>query len=79
MSLDQFHEERVAGQHGWVPRLAYPIEDLPKITGIPRTKWFEAVRSKTLTVRKAGRTTIVDHLEVARFIAALPTKGRQPD
>jgi hypothetical protein len=59
--------------------LAYPIETVPKITGIPRTKIFEAVRTKTLTVRKIGRSTIIERVELERFIKALPIKGRVPD
>jgi hypothetical protein len=78
MSLDQFHEKYVAGQNGPVPRLAYPIEDAPAITGIPRTKIFEAVRTKQLMVRKVGRTTIIEHPQLVRYLASLPVKGRQP-
>jgi hypothetical protein len=58
--------------------IAYPIETVPKITGIPRTKIFEAVRAKTLTVRKIGRSTIIERVELERFIKALPIKGRVP-
>jgi hypothetical protein len=76
VSLEQFDEKYVVGQHGPVPRLAYPIEDAPAITGIPRTKIFEAVRAKQLTVRKVGRTTIIEHPELVRYLASLPTKGR---
>ena len=36
------------------PPLAYPIEDAPAITGIPRTKIFEAIRTKQLTVRRSA-------------------------
>jgi hypothetical protein len=59
--------------------LAYAIEDAPAVTGIPRTKIFEAVRNKQLMVRKVGRTTIVEHPELLRFLMSLPAKGRLPD
>jgi hypothetical protein len=59
--------------------IAYPIETVPEITGIPRTKVFEAVRTKTLTARKIGRSTIIERVELERFIEALPIKGRVPD
>jgi hypothetical protein len=59
--------------------ISYPIETVPEITGIPRTKIFEAVRTKKLTARKIGRSTIVERVELERFIKALPTKGRPPD
>jgi hypothetical protein len=61
------------------PVLAYPIENTPAVTGIPRTKIFEAVREKQLTARKAGRSTIIEHPELLRFIRSLPFKGREPD
>ena len=61
------------------PPLAYPIEDAPAVTGIPRTKIFEAIRTKQLMVRKAGRTTIVEHPELLRYITSLPRKGREVD
>jgi hypothetical protein len=69
---------RVAGGVPFPP-LAYPIEDVPEVTGIPRTKVFEAVRNKQLTVRKAGRTTIVEHPELLRYVQSLPCKGREAD
>ena len=61
------------------PPLAYPIEDAPAVTGIPRTKIFEAIRTKQLMVRKAGRTTIVEHPELLRYVTSLPRKGREVD
>jgi hypothetical protein len=61
------------------PPLAYAIEDIPARTGIPRTKVFEAIRKKKLTARKAGRSTIIDHPELVRYIETLPTKGREPE
>jgi excisionase family DNA binding protein len=59
--------------------IAYPIEMVPEITGIPRTKIFEAVRAKSLTARKVGRSTIIERTELERFIKTLPIKGRIPD
>lgn len=59
--------------------ISYPIETVPEITGIPRTKIFDAVRTKKLTARKLGRSTIIERAELERFIKALPTKGRLPD
>jgi hypothetical protein len=61
------------------PPLAYPIEDAPAVTGIPRTKIFEAIRTKQLMVRKVGRTTIVEHPELLRYVSSLPCKGREGD
>jgi hypothetical protein len=62
-----------------LPRLAVAIDDAPEVTGAKRTRIFEAVRNKEITVRKAGRSTLVEVAELQRWIKSLPTKGRQPD
>ena len=59
--------------------LAYPIEDVPAVTGIRRTKIFEAVRAKQLMARKVGRSTIIERPELIRYLRSLPIKGRQPE
>ena len=61
------------------PPLAYPVEDVPAIAGIPRTKVFEAIRRGQLTARKLGRSTIIEHRELVRFLASLPVRGRKPE
>ena len=61
------------------PPLAYPIEDVPARTGIRRAKVFEAIRTKKLMARKAGRSTIIEHPEIVRYIQTLPTKGRESE
>jgi hypothetical protein len=61
------------------PPLAYPIEDVPEKTGIPRTKVYDAIRKKKLTARKAGRSTIIEHPELVRYLKTLPIKGREPE
>jgi excisionase family DNA binding protein len=58
--------------------IAYSIEDAPQAVGVSRTRIFEAVRNKELTVRKAGRSTIIEADELKRWVRSLPTKGRQP-
>lgn len=62
-----------------VKPLAYAIEDVPAVTGLTRTRVFEAIRQKQLTARKCGRRTLVEVAELQRFIATLPTRGREPD
>jgi hypothetical protein len=51
--------------------IAYPIEDVPAIVGVPRTKIFQAIREHKLTARKVGRSTIVvrDDLVACQFAA----------
>jgi hypothetical protein len=77
MSLKEFMEY-VRGSAP-LPALAYPIENVPEVAGIPRTKVFEAVRTKQLTARKVGRSTIIEHPELVRYIKSLPSKGREPE
>jgi hypothetical protein len=62
-----------------LPRLAVPIDDAPKVAGVKRTRIFEAVRNKEITIRKAGRSSIIEITELQRWINSLPTRGRQPD
>jgi hypothetical protein len=54
--------------------VAHPLEAVPGLTGVPRTKVFEDVRNGKLTVRKRGRTSIVEHEEVVRYVKSLPVK-----
>lgn len=75
MSSKEFREY-VSGSAP-VPPLAYPIEDAPAVTGIPRTKIFEAIRTKQLMARKVGRSTIIEHPELVRYLRSLPCKGRE--
>ena len=62
-----------------LPRLAVTIDDAPKVVGVKRTRIFEAVRSREITIRKAGRSSIIEVAELQRWINSLPTKGRRPD
>jgi hypothetical protein len=41
--------------------VAHPLEAVPGLTGVPRTKVFEDVHNGKLRVRKRGRTSIVEH------------------
>jgi excisionase family DNA binding protein len=58
--------------------IAYPIEDVPEIVGVPRTKVFQAVREQKLSARKVGRSTIITHDDLMGWINSLPVKGKQP-
>jgi hypothetical protein len=57
--------------------IAYPIDDIPAVTGVTRTQLFEAIRAKELTARKRGRRTIIEVNELRRWIATFPTRGRE--
>ena len=62
-----------------VPRFALTPDDTATATGFSRTRIFEAVRDGDLTARKSGQATVIEVAEIARWLRALPTKGRQPE
>jgi hypothetical protein len=63
-----------------VPILSVGIEDAPKVLGgVSRTRIFQAVQNKEITIRKNGRSSIVEIAELARWLKTLPTKGRHPN
>ena len=62
-----------------VEAVAVPLERVPLITGLSRTRLFGAVKEGRLTIRKDGKSSIVELTEVRRYIRSLPTRGRQPD
>jgi excisionase family DNA binding protein len=57
-------------------RIAYPIKEAAHVVGVSRTRIFEAVRKEELTVRKAGRVSIVTRDDLLAWIRSLPTRGR---
>ena len=54
--------------------IAYRIEDVPAVAGVSRTRVFQAARRRELTVRKAGRASIVMHDDLMAWIKSLPTR-----
>jgi len=62
-----------------VELVAVPLESVPHLTGLSRTRIYGAAASGRLTVRKDGKSSIVELVEVRRYIRALPTRGREPD
>jgi hypothetical protein len=59
--------------------LALPIEHAPQAVGVARTRIFEAIANNELTARKAGKATIIELIELRRWVQSLPTRGREPD
>jgi hypothetical protein len=59
--------------------LAVAIEQAPLLTGVTRTRIFDAIAKNQLTVRKAGRASIIELPELRRWVRSLPTRGRAPD
>ena len=62
-----------------VEAVAVPLESVPHLTGLSRTRIFGAAKDGRLTVRKDGKRSIVELAEVRRYIQTLPTRGREPD
>ena len=61
-----------------VEAVAVPLESVPHLTGLSRTRIYRAAASGRLTVRKDGKSSIVELAEVRRYIRSLPTRGREP-
>jgi hypothetical protein len=59
--------------------LSVPFERAMEVTGLPRTRLFDAVAKKQPTARKAGKATIFEVAELRRFIRSLPTRGRKSE
>jgi hypothetical protein len=59
-------------------RIAYSLPEAARLAGISRTRLFEAARKKELTIRKAGRSSLVMHDDLLTWIKSLPVKGRKP-
>jgi hypothetical protein len=59
-------------------RIAYQLPEAARIAGVSRTRIFEAVRKQELTIRKAGRNSIVTHDDLMEWIRSLPVKGKPP-
>lgn len=61
-----------------VPRISLTPEEAAESTGFSRTRIFSAIRDKELTARKDGKATIIEVAELARWVRAMPTRGRAP-
>jgi hypothetical protein len=57
-------------------RIAYTLPEAARIAGVSRTRIFEAVRKQDLTIRKAGRASIVTHDDLVAWIESLPARGK---
>lgn len=63
---------------GDLSKLAYPIEEAGPAVGVSRIRIFDAVRYNELTVRKAGKSSVIEVLELKGWLHALPIRGRLP-
>jgi hypothetical protein len=62
---------------GGVPRLPLTPEQAAQSTGFSRTRIFQAIRDEELTARKSGKATVIEVVELVRWVSSLPTRGRQ--
>jgi excisionase family DNA binding protein len=53
-------------------REALSIPEVSSVSGIGRTKIYEAIANGSLIARKAGRRTLVLREDLKAFLAALP-------
>jgi excisionase family DNA binding protein len=62
-----------------IAALAYPPAVAAKVVGRSYTRIKKAIREKELTACKDGRATLIAHAELQRWLASLPTIGREPE
>jgi len=61
-----------------LPRLAVPIKQAVEVSGRPRTRIFDALRSGELKGKKDGRATLIELDELRRWIKAMPDRAARP-
>jgi hypothetical protein len=52
--------------------LAYRVPDLPRVAGLGRTMFYDAIRSGELKARKYRSATLVLRSDLIAFLEALP-------
>lgn len=55
-----------------LPREGYSVADASNVTGIGRTKIYEAIAKGHLTARKVGKRTIILRGDLHSFLEGLP-------
>lgn len=55
--------------------LTYSIDDTSKVTGICKTKLYEAIRKGELKAKKFGRRTMILRSDLESFLTNLPEMG----
>jgi hypothetical protein len=61
--------------HAALPRVAITPDDAAIAAGVSRTRIFKAISKGALIARGDGKATIIELVELARWVAALPAKG----
>ncbi|MDE2165521.1 MAG: helix-turn-helix domain-containing protein [Alphaproteobacteria bacterium] len=53
-------------------KVSYSIPEAVDATGLSRSTLYEALRDGKLVARKCGARTVIEEIELRRFINALP-------
>ena len=62
--------------HETVDSIALSVEKACELCSLGRTKFYELLKSKTITARKVGRRTIVLRSELEKALESLPVAVR---
>lgn len=62
----------MTGLNGVFEPLADSVADAAKRMGVSRATAYNQIKAGLLTARKAGRRTLIERSEQARWLAALP-------
>jgi hypothetical protein len=57
--------------------IAYSPNSAAVAAGRSRTRIFKAIRDRELIARKDGRATLIEAVELRRWVRSLPTIGRE--
>jgi excisionase family DNA binding protein len=56
-------------------KLAYSVDDVPKLTGVGRSFIYEQIKAGRLVIKKAGRRTLIFDTDLKAWLASLPGKA----
>ena len=57
------------------PPLNYQITEAVRVSGLSRSRIYEALRKQELRAIKAGRRTLIPVTELEAYLASLPSYG----
>ena len=55
--------------------IAVRIPEAVRLSGMPRSAIYEALKNKSLIAKKAGRRTLIPVAELEAYLASLPSYG----
>jgi hypothetical protein len=65
-----------------VPRISLTPTEATQATGFSVRRFFEAIADQEMTARKSrdgGKATVIEVVELQRWLRSLPTRGRPPE